>query len=398
MGTVGAVPQAVSSLDQMVTALVPSLSRSLAEQFNVFRVMHHGTHEKQLSNVFAWLLSVDGTHELGDAFQRIFIAQVNRCLPGGSPLPTGGYRVMQEVDTSGHEDLGRDIADIVLSSPGASVVVENYESSDGHGHDYDRYLAHGAAGGTRSVVVLLCARRESHRLTAGWEQAVVVTYAEVLEALKAHVAGDRAWRRAHPRQDLFINELVENFMEGPGAVSGADRIAFIKAMCETGESARYGHRPQEEAAREFSNLLALHAKRQFEEGRRTLAEVKKALRGYAELTLAGQVNEMLGVGQVTRIRTRFVGQWEWCVELQRADSQPTVFLEYGPTAVVENARAADPVVGPDYTKVFVTRGVDGTDGIDRIIQTEVGLDEVIAGLNGDDVRLRDAVLAAAREN
>ena len=398
MGTLGVVPAAVSSLDQMVTALVPSLSRSLAEQFNVFRVMHHGTHEKQLSNVFAWLLSVEGTHELGDAFQRLFIAQVNRCLPGGSQLPTGGYRVMQEVDTSGHEDLGRDIADIVLTSSAASVVVENYESSDGHGHDYDRYLAHGAAGGKRSVVVLLCARRESHRLTAGWEQAAVVTYAELLEGLKAHVAGDRAWRRAHPRQVSFIHELVEHFMEGPGAVSGEDRIGFIKAMCETGESVRYGRRPQEVAAQEFADLVALHAKRQFEEGRSTLSEVKKALRHYAEWTLAGQINATLGVGQVTRIRTRFVGQWEWCVELRRADSQPTLFLEYGPTAVVENARVADPVVGPDYTKIFVTRGVDGPDGIDRIIQSDVGLDEVLAGLNGDDVRLRDAVLAAARGN
>lgn len=46
-------------LDQMVTDLVPSRSRSLAVQFNVFRVMHHGTHEKQLSNVFAWLLRMD---------------------------------------------------------------------------------------------------------------------------------------------------------------------------------------------------------------------------------------------------------------------------------------------------------------------------------------------------
>ena len=76
----------------MVTALVPSLSRSLAEQFNVFREMHHGTHEKQLSNVFAWLLPVDGTHELGDAFQRLFVEQVNRGLPTGSQLPTSGYR------------------------------------------------------------------------------------------------------------------------------------------------------------------------------------------------------------------------------------------------------------------------------------------------------------------
>lgn len=57
-------------MDQLVTALIPSLSRSLTEQFNVFRVMHHGTHEKQISNVFAWLLQPDETHELGDAFQR----------------------------------------------------------------------------------------------------------------------------------------------------------------------------------------------------------------------------------------------------------------------------------------------------------------------------------------
>ena len=130
-----------SSLDKMVTALVPSLSRSLAEQFNVFRVMHHGTHEKQLSNVFAWLLRADGTHELGDAFQRLFVEHVNRSLPAGPQLPPSGYQVLQEVDTSGHDALGRDIADIVLTSAQASVVVENFESSDGHGHDYYRYLA-----------------------------------------------------------------------------------------------------------------------------------------------------------------------------------------------------------------------------------------------------------------
>lgn len=398
MGTLWAVPASASSLDQMVTALVPSLSRSLAEQFNVFRVMHHGTHEKQVSNVFAWLLSVHGTHELGDAFQRLFVQQVNGRLPHGSHLPTGGYQVMQEVDTSGHEGLGRDIADIVLTSDRASVVVENYESSDGHGHDYHRYHAHGTAGGKQSVVVLLCARRESHRQADGWERAVVVTYAELLEGLKVHVAGDRAWRRAHPRQNCFINELVERFMEGPGVVSSEDRIAFIRAMCETGESARYGHRPQEVATQEFADLVALHAKRQFEEGRRTLAEVKKALRLYAERTLAGQVNATLESGQVNRIGTRFVGQWEWCVELQRSDSQPTVFLEYGPTAVVENGRVAEPVVGPDYTQIFVTRGAAGPEGIDRIIQTEVGLNDVLAGLKDDDFRLRDAVLAAAKGN
>lgn len=78
----------VSTLDRIVTALVPSLSKSLAEQFNVFRVMRHGTHEKQLSNVFAWLLDAQATHQLGDAVQRIFLecvnarlSRTNRCLP-----------------------------------------------------------------------------------------------------------------------------------------------------------------------------------------------------------------------------------------------------------------------------------------------------------------------------
>lgn len=223
------------ALDKLVAALVPSLSRSLAEQFNVFRVMHHGTHEKQLSNVFSWLLSVDGTHELADAFQRLFLEQVNRRLPLDSQLPVGGYRVVQEVDTSrsasvkddgyDRETLGKDIADIVLTSERASVVVENFESSDGHGHDYDRYLAHGAAGGKQSVVVLLCSRRESHRQRHGWEQAVAVTYGEVLEALKAHLAVNATWRRSHPQQLFFINELFEHFLEGPAAVSIQDRVA-----------------------------------------------------------------------------------------------------------------------------------------------------------------------------
>lgn len=244
------MPTASVSFDQMVTALVPSLSRSLAERFNVFRVMHHGTHEKQLSNVFAWLLRADATHGLGDAFLRIFVERINRGLPAGALLPASGYRILQEVDTSGHDALGRDIADIVLTSPHTSIVVENFESSDGHGHDFHRYLAYGAAGGKQSVVVLLCARREPHRQTEGWEQAEVVTYAELLEDLQAHVAGAASWRRAHSQQHFFINQLVEHFVEGSGAVNIGDRIAFLKTMCETGESARYGHRPQEVAALE----------------------------------------------------------------------------------------------------------------------------------------------------
>lgn len=382
-----------TSIDQMVTALVPLLSRSLAQQFNTFRVMHHGTHEKQLSNVFSWLLAVDATHALGNAFQSLFIERVNGQLPTDSRVPTDGYRVIQEVDTSGHDALGMDIADIVLTSADAQVVIENFESSDGHGHHYQSYLAFGATGGRQSVVVLLCARREVHRQTDGWEQAIVVTYADVLHDLRRYISANPTWQRRNPRQHFFINELIEHFTEGMGAVGNEDRIAFIKAMCDTGESARYGHRPQERAAQSFADLVALHAKRQFEEGRTTLTEVKWALKRYSERTLMPQANSVLPIGPVASTRTRFVGQWEWCVELERAHSQPNIAIGFGPTAVVVNALVAEPISNPDYTRVFVTRA--GPDGFDRILQTEVALDEVLAGLDDDDFRLRDSVLTMA---
>ena len=64
-------------MNDFVTALLPSLSKSLSATFNIFRVMHHGTHEKQLSNVFAWLLAADETHGLGDKVQTAFVERVN---------------------------------------------------------------------------------------------------------------------------------------------------------------------------------------------------------------------------------------------------------------------------------------------------------------------------------
>jgi len=50
-------------------------------------------------------------------------------------------------------------------------------------------------------------------------------------------------------------------------------------------------------------------------------------------------------------------------------------------------------VDPDYSKVFVTRKAAGQDGTDQLVQTQVGLGEILAGLGSDDTRLRDAVLA-----
>lgn len=384
----------------LVTTLLPALSRSLTGQFNLFRVMHHGTHEKQLSNVFAWLLQPDASHGLGDVFQRIFLTRVNAGLPENRRLPGTGYRVVQEVDTRSVDEVtsgaGMDIADIVLSRSDAAVIVENYQTSDGHGHGYQRYLAHGVAGGRPAAVVLLCHRHEPYLSRDGWEQAVLVTYAEVLTELQFHVDRDRGWREQNPDQLFFLRQMIQHFVEGPAAMDVDDQLLFIKTMCETGESARYGYRPQDRAVQEFADLVAEHSRRQFEASRITLAAVKGALRSFARMALVDQVNHSLRLGAIEMVKTRFVGQWEWCVELQRADQQPAIFLEFGPTALVENERVPLPLDDPDYSRVFVTVQDPSGVSIARIIQTSVSLSAVLDGLARDDHRLRDAVLTLTR--
>lgn len=385
-----------ASANDIVTMLLPSLSRSLEDQFNVFRVMHHGTHEKQISNVFAWLLDADANHELGDAAQRVLLHRINAALPHVNRLPSSGYRVAQEVVTHGLEDAisdtGADIADIVLSRADAAVVVENFGTSDGHGHDYHRYLAHGTTGGRAAVVVLLCQRRESHRQRDGWESAVVVTYAEVLRDLQNVVDVDGSWRMRHPNQHFFIRQMLQHFVEGPAAVNLDDTISFLTTMCDTGESERFGHRPRDAATQQFADLVAEHARSQLEVGRAALASAKSGLRAYSRSVLMDQVNATITEGRIEQIVTRFVGRWEWCVELQRADAHPTIFLEFGPTAVVEQQRVPLPVENPDYSRVFISIQDADRSGIARIAQTDVHLAETISGLAGDDFRLRDAVL------
>src|SRR5215469_8556216 len=71
--------------EQLVTRLLPVLAKKPQEEFNVFDVMRYGGHERQLSDVFAWLLDAGGNHKLGDAFLRVFIDEVNRGLPDAEP-------------------------------------------------------------------------------------------------------------------------------------------------------------------------------------------------------------------------------------------------------------------------------------------------------------------------
>lgn len=174
-----------------------------------------------------------------------------------------------------------------------------------------------------------------------------------------------------------------------------DTIDFLAVTCETGESARYGHRPRNVTTNEFVDLIAEHARRQLDDSRTALATIKHRVREYSRFTLMGQVNAMVPEGPIEKVVTRFVGQGEWTVELQRASSHRTIFLQFGPTAVVEQQRALHPAEDPDYSRLFVT--LDGETGAAArtIVPTDVHLLEIIDGLAPDDVRLRDAVLHTA---
>ena len=392
----------MTKMNSLVTALLPSLSKSLSETFNIFRVMHHGTHEKQLSNVFAWLLAADETHGLGNRVQTAFVNRVNERVHSRKQLPTAGYRVVQEVDTRTGEDgdpnESIDIADIVLWRDDAALVIENYGTSDGHGHSYQQYLAHGSASGRKAVVVLLCHRHEAHMQKDGWESATVVTYAEVLSDLKAEVDSDSKWSREHPEQMFFINQMYQHFVKGPEAVNLTDQMSFIKAMCETGESARYSYRPHDRAAQEFADLVAEHARKQFEDSRATLARAKAQLRSFARSVLVDQVNAAVDSGRIETVVTRYVGKWEWRAKFERADSQPSIFLEFGPTAVVDISRATQTIDNPDYSQLFVAIYDPANSTMSKVAYTGVSISDMIAGLDRDDLRLRDAVLSILRSD
>lgn len=148
--------------DDLVTELLPILGRVLDRGFNVFDVMHHGTHEKQISNVFGWLLDSGGSHDLGRRFIAIFVDAVNSAAPGAMPFPTTGYRVRQEVNTSSSPGEA-DIADLVLDSSAARIVVENFHTSDGHGHSFEKYEEYSTQDGRQGTVVLLCRDEDRSR-------------------------------------------------------------------------------------------------------------------------------------------------------------------------------------------------------------------------------------------
>jgi hypothetical protein len=386
----------------LVTQLLPVLSRSLEAPFNVFDVMHHGTHEKQLSNVFGWLLNTDGSHRLGDAFLRIFIDEVNRDRPLSERLPVSDYLVMQEVNTSGLAGEGQDIADLVLTNDHAVIVVENYYTSDGHGHSYRNYLKYSQQDeGRMGAVVLLCQDHDSSRQTDGWEKAAVVTYGRVVDRLWSAVKGDRTYQVKHPEPYSFIGQMHRKFVEGRGPMQDQEALEFIVAMCETGEAGRYAEQKHGPAAERFANDVAVQARERFGEGRELLMRVKHRLTTYGNEHLKKQLNSTLGEGSVSQASARYVGNYRWTVNLSlTARDLPTeddfgedqLQIKFGPSAwyAIEKdphwTLTVDPEVA-DYSRLFITRARTR-----EVRQSQVSLHEVLDGLAPDDLRLCDELV------
>lgn len=380
----------------LVTGLLPVLGRPLDVGFNVFDVMHHGLHEKQISNVFRWLLEEEGSHNLGDLFVRIFIDQLNTLLVDQEPVPHGGYWVRQEVNTAVGADA-EDIADLVLESKEAVLVVENYFTSDGHGHNFSRYQQYSQRDGRRGVVVLLCRDEDRSLQTLGWENAPVLTYDNLIEHLRELTGQDLTYQRKNPEAYSFIEQMHRKFVEERGRMVDEDVLGFVVAMCDTGEARRYQQKRVDVAAEQFASDLAEQARQRFDEGRQLLQQIKSRLKIFGAQTLRPQLNATFGQDAVRKVSAGYAGIYQWTVNFDVDDrgddiGEARLQLKFGPSAWYANEsdptwrHTVDPVVA-DYSRLFLTRAANR-----EVRQSIVTLQEVVDGLDTTDTRLHDEIV------
>lgn len=390
--------------DDLLTILIPMLTDRPKRKFDIFAVMRHGTHEKQLSNVFAWLLDAEGTHELGDAFQRIFVEEVNRKLRerGEAEIAEGAFGVRQEVNTA-QPGKGADIADIVLDGGQTTLVIENYYTSDGHGHCFKGYERFGASQHGRGVVVLLCEHDIQSALVGGWEGAAIVLYATLLDRLYAQVQVMGRYRSENLEQFLFIENMHRHFTNRMALTMNRDGLVnFVDAMCRAGEAETFGQQPLDAAARALGDRLREEAIQRFAESRELLTRAKIVLGDYSKATLRARVNAELGGEVLGDINLKFSGVHLWTVGFgsgRRAEAsgdRPLVLqIVLGPSAwhALNKGRWPGALVKPDYSRAILL--VEDERGR-RALQSEVSLTEIIEGLAVDDHRLRNEVVEFLR--
>ena len=375
----------------VVARVLPSLAARVEPEFNLFEVLHHGTHEKQISNLFAWLLNSEGTHRLGDAFARIFVEEVNRGLERHRQVGYEPLSVSQEVDTSG---CGADFADLVLEGASTAMVVENYYTSDGHGHSYEGYRRFGEQGGKTCVVVLMCERVNPESQKDGWEFAPVVAYRTLVDRLLSHIGADPKYQQECPEQYSFFRHMERQFLKGTH-VKTEQLIDFIDAMCQVGESDRLSL-GGDDAALKFADTFRELAIINFNESRALLFEVKRILKDYGSRVLRDQVNEAIAETRFGNVDANYRGTYQWTVtfEPQQAAHRTggvehpdggylgRLQLKFGPSARFANTgnpRWLKTVPNPNYAHIFITWNRE-------VRQSTVTLREVVHGLPEDDLR------------
>lgn len=375
-----------------MTTILPTLVVPKSRSFNVFNVLHHGTHEKQLSNLFAWLLTANDTHELGDRFVRWFLDEVNTSLQalGQPPVPSDRFMVSQEQNTRATRK-GGDVADIVLQGQQTALVVENFHISDGHGHSYEGYYDFGVtltAG--RSIVVMLCDIEDRSRLRDGWQDAPVVLYANLARRLADYLRTDGDYSKDHAEQAAFLRQMNAHFLKGK-LVDDAASLEFISVMCQTGEVNRYGNRNAEVA---FGKYVRQEAELRFAESQALLNRIKRTLKRYLDAHL-GHLNEALGEDFFDGTDIGLVGAYQWDVSLKRLGKR-TVYVSFGPSAWTDNERNLyktweTRVDDPNYAHLFIGYEVS------RVLQqSSVTMEEVLEGLRPDDTRLLNEIVRAVR--
>lgn len=375
----------------LAAALIPHLVRADEEAFNIFRVLHHGTHEKQLSNLFAWLLNPTGSHGLGDLGVRAFVDIVRTRQQLDLAQPLGRVQVFQEIGVRERAD----IADILVLTDTTAFVIENYGTSDGHGHSYEDYVRHGERYRDESVAVLLCARHEAGRQTKGWEKAPVVTYREWIASVAASIPMNFSTRR--PAQHWLLAQMDDYFVKGVRTMKEThDLVALMAALADRGLDAVY-RSPQ--GAEELMRVLAAEVEDSFTASRDLLQDVKAKLKRYCDRVLIPTLNAELGEGYVSRRLNDYSGIYQWTINLPTLTGAVgtdddggagNLQIKWGPSA--SEAILRDPgwrgawqsTAAPDFASLFLTFNRE-------IVPSRVSLADVVSDLSPSDTRLVDEV-------
>lgn len=383
----------------LVTELIPVLTRPWGQRpFDLFEVLHHGTHEKQLSNLFAWLLKDDETHDLGDVPARILVDEIN-ARREAVPLDYGHFKIFQEQNTSESND-GADIADIVMvdTERRVAIVIENFHTSHGHGHSFAGYLEYGrrrASGGV-SVVVMLCATEDRTQLLDGWQNAAVVTYKSFVRKVCDYVDNLNGYPENHPAQFAFFKQMRAHFVKGE-EVNDEASIEFVKQLCSVDEAALFGMTSQAVAEEAFGEKIKQEFIRRMAESRAMLFRVKSNLKLYCEGDLRNQLREESREDIFDGVKADLRGNYQWTARLvngAQSEGDEVLQICFGPTAWLhlEDPWREFPALevrepNPDFANLLI---VDRHKT--RAMQSAVTLGDVLEGLDGD-TRLADEIIA-----